>query len=100
MTDDNEEITVLRARLALSPVQVEAMEQEIAELKQEHGVLSGQLHEIREAVRKYFAGPDEPAWCGEDATDKAADDGYVAMERIRAILDREPLPGNETEVLS
>jgi hypothetical protein len=42
-----EETAILRAKLALSPVQVEAMEQEIAELKQEHGVLSGQLSEIR-----------------------------------------------------
>jgi hypothetical protein len=49
MTEDNrdEEMAVLRARLALSPVQVEAMEQEIAELKQEHGVLSGKLDAIR-----------------------------------------------------
>ncbi|MEV4053012.1 hypothetical protein AB0J55_17655 [Amycolatopsis sp. NPDC049688] len=56
----NEDAAVLRARLALSPVQVEAMEQEIAELKQEHGVLSGQLHEIRAALAAVDGDPAVP----------------------------------------
>ncbi|WP_086853372.1 hypothetical protein [Amycolatopsis kentuckyensis] len=74
-----EEMAILRARLALSPVQVEAMEQEIAELKQEHGVLSGQLHAIRTVLAE--------AGHWTSTTTPAAGDAKT-LQRIRAVLDR------------
>lgn len=81
MTAHEEELAVLRATRALSPVQVEAMEQEIAELKQEHGVLSGQLHEIR-AVLDEYVWPDD------------LDALHAVRRRIRTILDgAPPVPG-------
>jgi hypothetical protein len=78
----DEELAVLRAKLALSPVQVDAMVQEMAELKQEHGVLSGQLHEIRAIAGEWrnggVTGPD-------------------AMRRVCAIVDAEQLPDSEPD---
>ncbi|MFB9687685.1 hypothetical protein [Amycolatopsis plumensis] len=74
----DEELAVLRAKVTLSPEQVEAKDQEIAELKQEHGVLSGQLHEIRSAL----------AACDAD---RAVPLEYLA-DTVRAVLRDAPAP--------
>lgn len=47
------------------------------------------IREIREVVEAYFQTPDpDAAWCSEEANALDAADGYVALDRIRAILDR------------